>query len=274
MRACPSGLVHRLLAKQVGCPPHEIRDDQRLGRDLGLGSCDLALVAIGIEEREGEHGGFPVEDLHPHMTVGDVVSAYETWSRRRQAPATAAGTGVPRARRCEAVVMAGGDDDEPITLRMPETLRSPETPRFGEASASGLHVLVAEDDPDMRSFLVASLRADGHRISEVADGAELLRVTSHEALEREPYDVIVSDVIMPGASGMAALMALNYEPAAPPVVLITAFADPDVHLWALQLGAMATFDKPFDIDDLRTVLLNVRVAAERAAHAHPSPGMP
>jgi DNA-binding response OmpR family regulator len=66
---------------------------------------------------------------------------------------------------------------------------------------------------------------------------------------------------MPGVSGIGALMQLNYEPLAPPVVLITAFGDPDVHLWARQLGAAATLDKPFDLDDLRTVLRNVLRAA-------------
>ena len=265
MTARPESLVHRVLARYVGRPIQDIRDDQSLGRDLGLGPFDLALVAIRVELREEERDGFPVEELHPDMTVGDVVSVYERWSCRSSVPASVPADGLPRARRGEALAIAG-DEDEPFTLRTPETLRSP-APGRGGACASGLHVLVAEDDPEMRDFLVASLRADGHRISEVADGAELLAATSHEALERTKYDVIVSDVIMPGASGMAALMALNYEPAAPPVVLITAFGDPDVHLWALQLGAMASFDKPFDIDDLRTVLLNV-------PRAQPSPGMP
>jgi CheY-like chemotaxis protein len=127
-----------------------------------------------------------------------------------------------------------------------------------------LHILVAEDDADLRAMLAASLRADGHRVSEAGDGIELLRLTSHEGLESGGYDVIVSDIVMPGVSGMGALMQLNYEPNAPPVVLITALDDPDIHLWAQQLGAVATFEKPFDLDDLKTVLLNVCASSARA----------
>jgi CheY-like chemotaxis protein len=123
-----------------------------------------------------------------------------------------------------------------------------------------LRVLVAEDDLDLLESLSESFRDEGYEVTAVKDGVELLRLTTSEQLEAHHYDVIVSDLSMPGVSGMGMLMQVNEDPSAPPVVLITGLCDPDVHAWAQQLGAVATFDKPFDVDDLKTVMLNLREA--------------
>jgi two-component system, response regulator, stage 0 sporulation protein F len=42
------------------------------------------------------------------------------------------------------------------------------------------------------------------------------------------------------------------------VILITAFGDPDTHAEAYELGALAVFNKPFDLDDLRTLVMSLR----------------
>ncbi len=267
MKPCSPTIVHRLLAQLHGSPIDQIHDDLRLGLDLGLDLFDLLIVGARIEEREAGRGAFPVEAFDSRMTVGQLDAMYRSWSSRREEPAVAIATGgSPPQRRVRAAMVCV---DEVDTQRVRETLRAAQW--SSPPSVRGApHVLVAEDDAEMRAFLATSLRADGYRVSEVTDGVELLRATTREALGEAGYDVIVSDVLMPGVSGLGALMQLNYEPAAPPVVLITAFGDPDVHLWAQQLGAVATFDKPFDVDDLKTVLLNVRGARGRGGWARPA----
>jgi DNA-binding NtrC family response regulator len=70
-------------------------------------------------------------------------------------------------------------------------------------------------------------------------------------------DAIVSDIRMPGTSGLAILEGLNECQSAMPVILITAFGDRDTHERARQLGVVAVFDKPFDMADLLAALHRV-----------------
>jgi DNA-binding NtrC family response regulator len=117
-------------------------------------------------------------------------------------------------------------------------------------------VLVAEDDPAMRDLLASALRDDGHEVLEARDGVDLLRLlaTTGPSVDDFPVDVIVSDVRMPGTSGMEALTILRRFSRSLPVVLITAFGDLATHAEATRLGAAAVFDKPFDIDQLRSTV--------------------
>jgi two-component system, response regulator, stage 0 sporulation protein F len=121
----------------------------------------------------------------------------------------------------------------------------------------GLRVLLAEDDDEMRSLLAMSLRVDGHEVIEARDGTELAARTGPGPDGASAYDVVVSDVLMPGATGIMVLARMANGASPPPFVLITAFGDPEVHDWSRSIGAVATFDKPFDVDDLRTVLMNL-----------------
>jgi DNA-binding response OmpR family regulator len=122
----------------------------------------------------------------------------------------------------------------------------------------GLNILLAEDDAEMRHFLYAELRADGHVVSMTCDGTEMIEALS--GMSKVPFaasDVIIMDVRMPGYSGLHILAALRAAEWSTPVILITAFGDQRVHEEGARLGAAVVFDKPFDIEDLRTALLNL-----------------
>jgi len=112
------------------------------------------------------------------------------------------------------------------------------------------HVLLAEDDPDMRALMAWTLRADGYEVQEVADGDELLRVLGTVEDGSERPDLVVSDVQMPGASGLEVLARLRASRTPLPVLLVTAFGDWETHARAERLGA-EVLDKPFELDDLR-----------------------
>jgi DNA-binding response OmpR family regulator len=121
-------------------------------------------------------------------------------------------------------------------------------------------VLLAEDDAALRQLLCSALRRDGYEVVPVADGTELLSVIGDELLRGDQgwdYDLVISDERMPGWSGLQMLAGLRETPERPPVVLITAFGDHAFHDRARALGAAATMDKPFDIDDLRTLICNL-----------------
>lgn len=114
-------------------------------------------------------------------------------------------------------------------------------------------ILLAEDHLEMRQLLALLLRLEGYQVTECPDGMSLLSQVSSffvSGEKQEHFDLIISDIRMPGVSGMEILMGGNEKDGFPPMILITAFGDPNTHEHAKRLGAAATFDKPFDIENL------------------------
>jgi CheY-like chemotaxis protein len=120
----------------------------------------------------------------------------------------------------------------------------------------GRRILLAEDDTQFRSLLATALRRDGHQVVEASDGFELVHwlATGTRSGAPLPFDLVISDIRMPGWSGMEVLAAMKRLGRVPPFLLITAFGDDQVEREARDLGAIATLSKPFDIDDLRAVV--------------------
>jgi DNA-binding response OmpR family regulator len=116
------------------------------------------------------------------------------------------------------------------------------------------HVLVAEDDKEMRHLLQRALTRDHHRVTGVADGAELLQEIRRLHERNALPDLIVCDLRMPGASGLSALRLVREEALKVPIMLISAFCDETTRALAYGLGAWCVFAKPFDLDDLRTAV--------------------
>ena len=117
-------------------------------------------------------------------------------------------------------------------------------------------ILIAEDDPDLLRLVALVLRTAGHTVLQAADGAEALAVA-----ERERPDLIVSDVMMPGLSGvaLAATLRAREDGHRPPILLMSG---------AVLRPAMpphtAFLAKPFSVDDLlRAVAALLPAAAPR-----------
>jgi CheY-like chemotaxis protein len=111
--------------------------------------------------------------------------------------------------------------------------------------------LLAEDDGELRSLIAHALRGDGFDVVEgkTARRSSILwptRWPPDGALDG--YDLVVSDVRMPGFTAIDVLSAMRPFLTRTPVVLITAFGDPRTHERARLLGAAAVIDKPFDLD--------------------------
>jgi DNA-binding response OmpR family regulator len=119
-------------------------------------------------------------------------------------------------------------------------------------------VLVAEDDREMRALLTWSLREAGYFVHEVADGMGLCRDLVPQLIDEqdEPFDLVISDVRMPGIDGLEVLRGLRYFPNRPPIIIITAFGDDALHQEAEKLGARVV-DKPFDFDELIETVLSI-----------------
>ncbi|MBK7579337.1 MAG: response regulator [Myxococcales bacterium] len=115
-------------------------------------------------------------------------------------------------------------------------------------------VLLAEDNDELRWLLARALRRDGHQVIEVSDGCELLDQLAREVRDDgklEFADVIVSDIRMPGYTGIAVLHGLRQSGCTVPVVLITAFGDPETHESVSRMSSALLLDKPLDVEELR-----------------------
>jgi two-component system response regulator AtoC len=110
-------------------------------------------------------------------------------------------------------------------------------------------ILIADDEPNLRRVLGAQLTRDGHEVHLVADGGEALSV-----LKESHIDLLICDLRMPVLDGMSLLReALAIYPALP-VIMITAHGTVDNAVEALKTGAFDYITKPFDQEELRTIV--------------------
>jgi CheY-like chemotaxis protein len=126
-------------------------------------------------------------------------------------------------------------------------------------------VLVAEDDRELRRLVSKVLANDGHDVVEVPDGTAFLDYLTASAGSRRAPDVIVSDIFMPGSSGLEVLARMRELGVDVPVVLMTAYANQLAKAGAADLGAVTVLEKPFELDDLRMIVLNL--APQRVSEA-------
>ena len=113
------------------------------------------------------------------------------------------------------------------------------------ASTDGRHILVVEDNDDLRRYIVRLLHGDGWQVTEAPDAETAL------ALESMP-DVVLSDVMLPGRDGLALVRMLRANPdlSRTPVVLLTARAGVDAAAKGLRAGADDYIVKPFEPAEL------------------------
>jgi DNA-binding response OmpR family regulator len=119
-----------------------------------------------------------------------------------------------------------------------------------------VRVLLAEDDDDLRMLLAEELRKDGHEVIEVSNGNQLGElVAAHALAPRDTDAIVISDIGMPGRTGLAVFERHCDCVWCPPFIFITGFGNDDLCEHALRIGAVAVIEKPFDLDQLRWTLM-------------------
>jgi DNA-binding NtrC family response regulator len=103
-----------------------------------------------------------------------------------------------------------------------------------------IHVLVVDDEPVMRGMLEKTLTKEGHSVYLASSAEEAL-----EMLERNPVNIVLSDLSMPGMDGFALLKTLKESRPELPVIVMTAYADIYSVKDALLKGAEDYITKPF-----------------------------
>ena len=127
------------------------------------------------------------------------------------------------------------------------------------SSLNGMRVLVVEDELLIRWSIVETLADAGCIVSEARDGATAIQALSDSD---EPVDAVVLDYRLPDSNDLALLARIRQLSPGSAVVMMTAFGTPEIVQRARELGVYRVIDKPFEMHDLETMLVE-------ACTAHP-----
>lgn len=130
--------------------------------------------------------------------------------------------------------------------------------RYGEVMES-VKVLMAEDDPSVRTAVQRVLELEKYNVTAVNDGRQAL-----EALDEQKFDLIVLDVMMPFADGLTVCKESRHRGITTPILLLTARHEVGDRVAGLDAGADDYLVKPFEVDEL---LARCRALLRRSGNA-------
>lgn len=110
-------------------------------------------------------------------------------------------------------------------------------PDMTHASA---HILIVEDESDVRDALQAQLLTEGYQVTEARSGSDALELVSQQA-----FDVVLTDVQMPGLNGIELLKRIAPLPSAPATIVMTGYGSVSMGIEAMKAGAHDFLEKPF-----------------------------
>ncbi|MFQ5877883.1 MAG: sigma-54-dependent transcriptional regulator [Acidobacteriota bacterium] len=112
-------------------------------------------------------------------------------------------------------------------------------------------LLIVDDEKGMRDFLSIMLKKEGYAVTPAGSAQEAC-----EQIGRNGFDLVISDISMPGRSGLEVLREARSNSPGTPVIMITAYASTESAVEALKLGAYDYIIKPFDVEELKVVVRN------------------
>ena len=124
------------------------------------------------------------------------------------------------------------------------------------------HILVVDDDREIRALLTRFLGGHGYRVSPAKDGAEMAKI-----LEAGRIDLIILDVMLPGEDGFSLCRRLRAT-SATPIIMLTAAGDETDRIVGLEMGADDYLGKPFNP---RELLARIKAVLRRAGPGAPLP---
>jgi len=110
-------------------------------------------------------------------------------------------------------------------------------------------ILIIEDDEEMRFLLKEFLNEEGFETDSVDNGSEAYR-----KLVRQLFDLVITDIRMPGLTGLDILPGVRKLQPEASIIVITAFGSEEVHRKVFERGATAYLEKPVHLDNLRELV--------------------
>ncbi|MEO1472835.1 MAG: response regulator [Pseudomonadota bacterium] len=132
------------------------------------------------------------------------------------------------------------------------------------ASPKG-RILVVDDDRELRGLLQRYLGENGYEVRAVPDAQAM-----DQQLQREPYDAMVLDLMMPVEDGLSACRRLRAADQSIPIIILTAKGDPIDRIIGIEMGADDYLAKPFEPRELLARL--GAVLRRTGANGNPAPG--
>ena len=120
------------------------------------------------------------------------------------------------------------------------------------ASSQGLshaHILLVEDEQDVREALSAQLQDEGHQVVEAETGAEALTL-----LQQSPFDILLTDVMLPGINGIELVEQLDDLQTQPVTIVMTGYGSVEMAVKAIKAGAFDFLQKPFSVEVLSATI--------------------
>src|SRR5215467_15074154 len=113
----------------------------------------------------------------------------------------------------------------------------------------GLRILIVDDEPLMRLSMVDALEAVGYDVQAAASGPEGI-----EAIRVREFDLVITDLRLPGVDGLTVLKSTKEKAPQTDVVVITAHGSVETAVGAMKLGAFDYITKPFQMDELLLIV--------------------
>ena len=130
------------------------------------------------------------------------------------------------------------------------------SPRAGKTQS--VRVLVVDDEPLIRWSVSETLAARGYQVIEAGSGEAAI-----SALMNAPgsTDVVLLDLVLPDSHDLSLLAVIRRLAPGVPVIMMTAFATPELVEWARALGAFTVVSKPFELNELAPLIRRATLAA-------------
>lgn len=115
--------------------------------------------------------------------------------------------------------------------------------------AQGIKILIVDDEEIIRNFLVDVLSDEGFTIKAVSSGEEAVRL-----FKKNAFDLIITDIMMPGIDGIQVLRAAKEMDSDQSVIVMTGYASTETAVESMKLGAADYITKPFNLDQIKIVV--------------------
>jgi PAS domain S-box-containing protein len=225
----------------------------------GVLRLSTALVTTGSpktasEPEQGRYVALSVKDTGPGMSEAVAERAFEPFFTTKP---LGKGSGLGLSQVLGLAKQLGGGvrlDTTPgagaeVILYLPVSSEPEATALFDvhaepPRAPDGARVLVVDDDPDVRRFIVDFLEDSGYGVASAVDGPSGLRILA----EQGPFDLVLLDFAMPGMTGSEVARAVRADNPVQPVLMMTGYLEHEAVL--SELGAQPMLQKPFDPSEL------------------------
>lgn len=230
------------------------RDAMPRGGNLRLSTAiaTLSTPRGPIEPEAGRYVAVTVADSGPGMSDDIADRAFEPFFTTKP-PGRGSGLGLSQVLGL-AKQLGGGvalqtreGKGAAVTVYLPVSAKASkveEPPQIAPRAPEGARVLVVDDDPDVRRFVVDLLNESGYAVASADDGPSGLQTLN----EQGPFDLLLLDFAMPGMTGSEVARSARTLAPGQPILMMTGYLEHEAVL--SELGAQPMLQKPFDPTDL------------------------